>query len=229
MHHGRGGAARPARELDRLLGDSRVDGIGSTPGADQRWTDILAERLVGHDGTTRYVISQGIGGNRLLNDGIGTSALARLDRGILATPGLEHVVVAVGNDLVFSFAPDTEETAGFLAMFGGEPVTVDDTVTAHLQVTARGRIHGTKVYAATIAPCGGSEMYTPEGDKAREQVNAWIRTSGVFDGVLDFDAVWRNPANSSRICGDLHMGDHLPGNDAGYDALARSIGLSLFD
>ncbi|MFE9686910.1 SGNH/GDSL hydrolase family protein [Streptomyces sp. NPDC006285] len=219
---------RPANAI-AVLGDSRVDGIGSTPGADRRWTDVLAERLVGRDTTTRHVISQGIGGNRLLNDGIGASALARFDRDILATPGLGHVVIAVGNDLVFSFAPDTEETAGFLAMFGGEPVTVDDVIAAHIQVAARARVRGVKVHAATIAPYGGSEMYTAEGDKAREQLNAWIRTSGVFDGVLDFDAVWRDPADSSRIRGDLHMGDHLHGNDAGYDALARSIDLSLFD
>ncbi|KAA0921347.1 SGNH/GDSL hydrolase family protein [Streptomyces apricus] len=212
-----------------VLGDSRVDGIGSTPGADRRWTDVLAERLVGRDGTTRYVTSQGIGGNRLLNDGIGASALARFDRDILATPGLGHVVIAVGNDLVFSFAPDTEETAGFLAMFGGEPATVEDVITAHLQLAARGRMRGVKVHAATVAPYGGSEMYTAEGDKAREQLNAWIRTSEVFDGVLDFDAVWRDPADPSRIRDDLHIGDYLHGNDAGYDALARSIDLSLFD
>ncbi|MGI5438121.1 SGNH/GDSL hydrolase family protein [Streptomyces shenzhenensis] len=219
---------RPANVI-AVLGDSRVDGIGSTPGTDRRWTDVLAERLAGRDGTTRYVISQGIGGNRLLNNGIGTSALARFDRDVLATPGLGHVVIAVGNDLVFSFAPDTEETAGFLAMFGGEPVTVEDIIAAHLQVAARARVCGVKVHAATIAPYGGSEMYTAEGDKAREQINAWIRTSGVFDGVLDFDAVWRDPADPSRIRGDLHMGDDLHGNDAGYDALARSIDLSLFD
>ncbi|GCD44211.1 GDSL-type esterase/lipase family protein [Streptomyces paromomycinus] len=219
---------RPANTI-AVLGDSRVDGIGSTPGADRRWTDVLAERLIGRDATTRYVVSQGIGGNRLLNDGIGTSALARFDRDILATPGLEHVVIAVGNDLVFSFAPDTEESAGFLAMFGGEPVTVEDVIAAHQQAAARARAHGAKVHAATIAPYGGSDMYTADGDKAREQVNEWIRFSGVFDGVLDFDAVWRDPADPSRIRDDLHMGDHLHGNDAGYEALARSIDLSLFD
>ncbi|MFI6080007.1 hypothetical protein ACIBBB_03250 [Streptomyces sp. NPDC051217] len=72
-------------------------------------------------------------------------------------------------------------------------------------------------------------MYTPEGDKAREQVNSWIRASGVFDGVLDFDAVWRDPADPTSIRGDLHTGDYLHGNDAGYEALAKSIDLSLFD
>ncbi|MEV0616299.1 SGNH/GDSL hydrolase family protein [Nonomuraea sp. NPDC050404] len=217
----------PAKAI-AVIGDSRVDGIGSTPGADRRWTDLLAERLAARNGRTRCVINQGIGGNRLLTDGVGTAALARFDRDVLATPGLGHVIIAVGNDLVFSYAPRTAETAGFLAMFPGEPVGVDDVIAAHLQLAARARAHGAKAYAATIAPYGGSEMYTPEGDKAREQVNAWIRTSDAFDGVLDFDAVWRDPADPSRIRPDLHMGDNLHGNDSGYAALAESIDLSLF-
>jgi lysophospholipase L1-like esterase len=212
-----------------VIGDSRVDGIGSTPGTDRRWTDLLAQRLSTRGGQTLCVLNQGIGGNRMLYDGIGTAALARFDRDVLATPGLGHVVIAVGNDLVFSFAPRTEETAGLLDMFPGTPVGVDDIIAAHLQLAARARAHGAKAYAATIAPYGGSDMYTPEGDKAREQVNSWIRTSGAFDGVLDFDAVWRDPADPSRIRGDLHMGDNLHGNDAGYAALAESIDLSLFD
>ncbi|MEV5658082.1 SGNH/GDSL hydrolase family protein [Streptomyces sp. NPDC052291] len=211
-----------------VLGDSRVDGIGSTPGADRRWTDLLAERLHADGSPTRCVVSQGIGGNRLLNHGVGTAALARFDRDILATPGLGHVVIAVGNDLVFSYAPRTEENAAFLAMFPGEPVGVDDVIAAHLQAAARTRAHGAKLYAATIAPYGGSEMYSREGDKAREQINTWIRTSGAFDAVLDFDAAWRDPADPSRIRDDLHMGDHLHGSDAGYAALAESIDLALF-
>lgn len=175
------------------------------------------------------MVSQGINGNRLLDDGIGTSALARFDRDVLATQGLGHVVIAVGNDLVFSFAPDTEENAALLALFGGGPVTVEDVVAAHLQAAARARAHGAKAYAATIAPYGGSEMYTAQGDRARARVNTWMRSSGAFDGVLDFDAVWRDPADPSRIREDLHMGDHLHGNDAGYEALAHSIDLALFD
>ncbi|GAA3177432.1 MULTISPECIES: GDSL-type esterase/lipase family protein [Streptomyces] len=129
----------------------------------------------------------------------------------------------------FSFAPRNEETAAFLAMFPGEPVNVDDIIAAHLQAAARACAHGAKVYAATVAPYGGSDMYTHQGDKAREQINDWIRTSGAFDAVLDFDAVWRDPADPRRIHDDLHMGDRLHGNDTGYAALAESIDLSLFD
>ncbi|MFJ5725226.1 SGNH/GDSL hydrolase family protein [Streptomyces sp. NPDC093149] len=212
-----------------MIGDSRVDGMGTTPGTDRRWTDGLAERLAARGGQALCVVSQGINGNRMLTDGIGAAALARFDRDILATPGLGHVVIAVGNDLIFSFAPRTEETAGFLSMFPGSPVGVDDIIAAHLQLAARARAHGVKVYAATIAPYGSSEMYSAEGDKAREQVNSWIRTSDTFDGVLDFDAVWRDPVDPSRIRSDLHTGDNLHGSDAGYAALAESIDLSLFD
>jgi lysophospholipase L1-like esterase len=212
-----------------VLGDSRADGIGSTPGADRRWTDVLAERLAERGGRTRCVVNQGIGGNRMLADGFGAAALARFDRDVLATPGLGHVVITVGNDIVISYAPRDEETAGFLEMFPGEPATADDIIAAHLQLAARAHANGVKAYAATIAPYGRSEMYSPQGDRARERVNAWIRTSGAFDGVLDFDAVWRDPADPARIRDDLHAGDHLHGNDAGYKALADAIDLSLFD
>lgn len=212
-----------------VIGDSRVDGIGSTPGADRRWTDGLAERLAERGGRTLCVVNQGIGGNRMLADGLGPAALARFDRDVLATPGLGHAVIAVGNDLVFSYAPRNEETAGFLEMFPGEPVTADDVIAAHLQLAARARAQGVKAHAATIAPYGGSQLFTPEGDAAREDVNAWIRASGAFDGVLDFDAAWRDPADPARIRDDLQAGDHIHGNDAGYTVLGDSIDLSLFD
>lgn len=212
-----------------VIGDSRVDGIGSTPGTDGRWTDVLAERLSEYGGTTRCVVNQGIGGNCLLADGFGTAALARFDRDVLATPGLSHVVIAVGNDLVFSYAPRDGEGAEMLEMFPCRTVTPDDVIAAHCQLVARSRAHGVKISAATIAPYGGSEMYSSEGNNARETINDWIRTSDAFDSVLDFDAVWRDPADLTRIRDDLHMGDHLHGNDAGYRALGESIDLDLFD
>jgi lysophospholipase L1-like esterase len=212
-----------------VIGDSRVDGIGSTPGADRRWTDVLAERLAERGGRTLCVVNQGIGGNRMLADGLGPAALTRFDRDVLATPGLGHVVIAVGNDIVITYAPRGEETAGFLEMFPGAPVTAADVIAAHLQLAARARAHGVKVYAATIAPYGRSEMYSPQGDRAREQVNSWIRTSGAFDGVLDFDAVWRDPSAPNAIRDTFQAGDHLHGNDTGYKALADSVDLTLFD
>jgi lysophospholipase L1-like esterase len=205
------------------LGDSRVDGAGSTAGAARSWPDRLAERGL-------HVSNQGISGNRMLNDGLGPSGLARFDRDVLATPGLGHVVVSIGsNDLAISFAPRGDgPLADFLAMFPGGPVTVNDVIAGHRQMIARAHEHGVKVYGATMAPYEGDDIFSEEGDAARQEVNDWIRTSGAFDAVLDFDAVWRDPARPSRIRDELHAGDHLHGNDAGYQALADSIDLSLF-
>ena len=213
-----------------VIGDSRVDGIGSTPGTDRRWTDVLAERLAERGGRTRAVINQGIGGNRLLHDEIGQSALARFDRDVLATPGLEYAIISGGgNDLMMSFAARDDDSAGFLDHFPGGTVTADDVIAAHRQLADRAHAHGVRVIAATIAPWGGADLFSDEGDRHRELVNAWIRTTGDLDGVIDFDAAWRDPARPNCLRDDLHAGDYLHGNDAGYRALADSIDLSLFD
>ncbi|GAA0408811.1 hypothetical protein Acor_75150 [Acrocarpospora corrugata] len=182
-------------------------------------------------GRGRRLRLQGISGNRLLNDGIGVAALARFDRDVLATPGLGYVVLSVGaNDIGISFAPrdDDGPLAEFLKMFPGAPVTTDDVIAGYRQLIARAHERGVRVYATTIAPYEGTEIYTPEGESARQVVNEWIRTGGAFDAVQDFDAVWRDPAHPSRIREDFHAGDHLHGSDAGYRALADSVDLSLF-
>ncbi|MFD1364086.1 SGNH/GDSL hydrolase family protein [Actinoplanes sichuanensis] len=203
-----------------VLGDSRVDGVGSTAGGG--WPERLAERGV-------YVCGQGISGNRLLNDGLGPSGLARFDRDVLATPGLSHVVVSIGlNDIAVSFAPRVGPLADFLTMFPGEPVTAQDVIAGFRQLIDRGHDRGVRVYATTMAPYGGNDIFSPEGEAVRRTVNDWIRTSDAFDAVLDFDAVWRDPTRLDRIRGDLHEGDHLHGNDAGYQALADSIDPSIF-
>ncbi|MCX4451116.1 SGNH/GDSL hydrolase family protein [Streptomyces sp. NBC_01789] len=212
-----------------VLGDSRADGIGSTPGTDRRWTDLLAGRLHARGGRTRCVINQGIGGNRLLSDGVGTAALARFDRDVLATPGLGHVVVAVGNDLVFSFAPCTGETAGFLAMFPG-------------RARGRGRHHRRPPPSGGTGPRPRSEGprrdHRPlrrlrdvlarrrQGARAGQRVDPHERR---LRRGARLRAVWRDPADPTRIRAGLHMGDHLHGNDAGYAALAESVDPSLFD
>jgi lysophospholipase L1-like esterase len=213
-----------------VVGDSRTDGAGSTPDTHHSWPELLAERLAERGGTACYVSNQGISGNRLLNDGIGPAAMARFDRDVLATPGLGHVVLSLGgNDIGISFAPrDDASLAGFLAAFPGAPVSADDVIAGFRQLATRARERGVRVHATTIAPFEGAEIYTPEAETARQAVNAWIRTCGVFDAVLDFDAVWRDPARPSRIREDFDAGDHLHGNDAGYQALADSADLSLF-
>ncbi|MFB9689393.1 SGNH/GDSL hydrolase family protein [Amycolatopsis plumensis] len=208
-----------------VVGDSRTDGAGSTPDTHHSWPELLAARGAG------FVVNQGISGNRMLNDGVGTSVLARFDRDVLATPGLGWVVVSVGgNDIAISCAPrDDGPLADFLKMFPGAPVTTDDVIAGYRQLVARARERGVRVCATTIAPFEGSEAYTPEAELARQVVNEWIRTAGAFDAVLDFDAVWRDPRHPSRIRAEFHSGDHLHGSDAGYRALADSVDLSLFD
>ncbi|MEV1321230.1 SGNH/GDSL hydrolase family protein [Micromonospora arborensis] len=207
-----------------VLGDSIADGFGSTPEANRTWPELLAERDF-------YVCNQGISGNRMLNDGLGTSGLARFDRDVLATPGLGYVIISLGrNDISISTAPrDDPALAGFLAMFPGEPVTSDDIIAGYRQLIARAHDRNIKIYATTVTPDEGSETYTAQSESARQAVNGWIRASGAFDGVLDFDAAWRDPSHPSRIRDDLHAGDHLHGNDAGYQALADSIDPSLFN
>ncbi|MFG1872506.1 SGNH/GDSL hydrolase family protein [Micromonospora arborensis] len=207
-----------------VLGDSIADGFGSTPDANRTWPELLAERGF-------YVCNQGISGNRMLNDGLGTAGLARFDRDVLATPGLGYVIVSLGrNDISISTVPrDDAALAGFLAMFPGDPVTSDDIIAGYRQLIARAYDRNIKIYATTVTPDEGSETYTAQGESARQAVNSWIRTSGAFDGVLDFDAAWRDPSHPSRIRDDLHAGDHLHGNDAGYQVLADSIDPSLFN
>jgi len=209
------------------LGDSLTDGFGSTTGTDAGWPSLLAERLVADGGTVSHVVNQGISGNRLLNDGIGAAAVARFDRDVLDTPGLGYVVVFAGiNDLAISFAPPGQDE--FLATFPGAPVTADDVIAGYRTLIGRAHERGVKIYAATLTPFEGMDLFTAAGDTAREAVNTWIRTGGAFDGVLDFDAVWRDPAHLSRIREDFHMGDYGHGNDDGYRALADSIDLGLF-
>ncbi|WP_182881014.1 SGNH/GDSL hydrolase family protein [Microbispora sp. H10949] len=214
-----------------VVGDSRTDGAGSTPDTNHSWPELLAVRLIEGGVAAGYVSNQGISGNRMLNDGIGAAALARFDRDALTTPGLGYVVLSVGaNDIAISFAPrDDGPLAGFLKMFPGAPVTTDDVIAGYRRLVARARERGVRVYATTIAPYEGAEVFTPEGESARRTVNDWIRTGGAFDAVLDFDAVWRDPDHPGRIRADFHCGDHVHGSDAGYQALADSVDLSLFD
>ncbi|MFF4418317.1 SGNH/GDSL hydrolase family protein [Streptosporangium sp. NPDC001559] len=217
----------PARTIV-TVGDSRTDGAGSTPDTNHSWPELLAERLA-ERGVAGYVSNQGISGNRLLNNGIGTAALARFDRDVLATPGLGYVVLFWGGDLAISFAPrDDGSLTDFLKMFPGAPVTADDVIAGYRQLVARARDRGVRVYATTTPPYEGSEIHTAEGERARQTVNEWIRTGGAFNAVLDFDAVWRDPDRPGRIREDFHCGDHLHGSDAGYRALADSVDLSLF-
>jgi|SRR5579875_1679438 len=213
------------------LGDSITDGVGSTVNADRRWPDLLADRLIRRGGRIAWgVVNEGISGNRVLNDGAGQSALARLDRDVLSVPGAAYVIVFEGvNDLGIGYGhPSGPLAARFKALAAGGRVTAEQMIGGYRQIIARAHEKGLKVLGATIAPYEGAAYYSEEGEAVRERINQWIRTSGAFDGVLDFDAALRDPADPKRIAAPLQAGDHLHGSDAGYEAVARSIDLALF-
>ena len=220
----------PRAQAVVVLGDSISDGIGSTAGANKRWPDLLAERLsTSNRGKGRWgIVNEGISGNRVLSDGAGDSALARFDRDVLAVPGATHVVVFEGvNDLGLGYGKLEGPIAALMPPPAMKP-TRDALVAGYRQLIARAHAHGLKIYGATIAPYGGAAYYTEDGEVVRQAINQWIRDSREFDGVLDFDAVLRDPAKPSQIKEGLHAGDHLHGSDAGYRLVADSIDLGLF-
>jgi lysophospholipase L1-like esterase len=210
--------AKPAAAV-AILGDSITDGRGSTTNGNDRWPDILSRRLRANAATTDVaVLNHGVGGGRVLRDGLGVSALRRFDRDIIAQPGVKWLIILEGvNDLGTS-SPET--VAG----------TAQDLIAAYDQMITRAHDHGIKVYGATIMPFGGFKNYdTPEREAARQAVNTWIRSSGRFDGVIDFDAVARDPANPARLSAATDGGDHLHLSAAGYEIIANSIDLALFE
>lgn len=218
-------AAPPAAAIV-AFGDSITDGLGSTADRNRRWPDVLAERLAARGGGAWGVVNEGISGNRLLHDGAGDSALKRFDRDVLGAAGARYLVVFEGvNDLGLASLPPE-----MAARFGmtGDPVTADQLIGADKQIIARAHARGLKVYGATIAPYKGAGYWSPAGEAMRAAVNAWIRTGGAFDGVIDFDAVLRDPADPEQMRADYNAGDHLHGSDAGYKAMADSIDLGLF-
>ncbi len=213
-----------------VLGDSISDGVGSTPGTNHRWPDLLAERLVGHQPSAAWgIVNMGISGNRILNDGAGSSALTRFDRDVLAVSGLRYLIIFEGvNDLGVAYGHPTGPFAFVKTLPSNPSPTAEAMIAGYRQLIERAHAHGVQVFGATIAPYSGAFYYSEEGDAVRRAINRWIRTGGAFDAVLDFDAVLRDPAQPSQIAPALHAGDHLHGSDAGYAALAASIDLGLF-
>jgi lysophospholipase L1-like esterase len=213
-----------------VLGDSISDGVGSSPNANHRWPDLLAGRLNARDKGKWGVVNEGISGNRLNADGAGQSALVRFDRDVLSVPGARYLIVFEGvNDLGIGHAkPPPGQNGGFFAALPKAPAGADDLIAAYRQIIARAHARGLKVIGATITPYGGAVYWSEDGEADRQKINQWIRTSGAFDGVLDFDAAWRDPAQPTQIKAGYHAGDHLHGSDAGYRVLADSIDLKLF-
>ena len=225
--------AQPSQRLVVVFGDSVVDGDGSTVDADHNWPSDLIRRLgKTSEGSKLAVDNEGLVGNRLLNDGFfvsfGASALARFDRDALALPGVTHIVLLEGlNDIAFPGA----KMAGRYLADPADARTADDVIDAYRQLISRAHAHGVKLIGATITPFEGAKIpgyYSESKDAVRQTVNKWIRTSGAFDGVIDFDAVVRDPDHPSRLLPRFTSKDHLHPNDAGYQAMADAIDLALF-
>jgi lysophospholipase L1-like esterase len=202
------------------FGDSITDGARSVPDTNHRWPDYLAARLHADKHTANLsVLNEGFGGNRILYDGSGASAMARFDRDVLAQPGVKYLVILEGiNDIGQMSRPGTPE----------HELTAEDLIFGFVQMVIRAHQHGIKVYGATLTPNEGVPSATPQGEKVREAYNNWIRTAGVVDGVLDFDKAVQNPASPKQLLQNNDSGDHLHPNDNGYKAMADSIDLKMF-
>ena len=201
------------------FGDSITDGTQSTVNTNHRWPDRLAERLAASGDDDTGVVNEGISGNRILHDNAGPNALSRFDRDVSATPGVRFMTVLLGiNDIGFG---------GFIPT---EAVTADDIIGGYRQLIARAHSRSIRIYGATLTPFDnvGSPYFSPAHEVQRQAVNAWIRTSGEFDAVIDFDKVVRDPNNPSKLLPAFDSGDHLHPSDAGYRAMADSINLKLF-
>ena len=212
--------AQPARVIV-AFGDSITDGYRSTQGKDARWPDRLAERLAArYPGRPIGVVNAGIGGNRVLSDGVvppmGQSALTRFDRDVLAVPGVTDVIVLEGvNDLG-------------MAGRGGSAPTAEAMILGYRQLIERAHARGLRIIGVTILPYEGAGYFAPAGEAVRQALNAWIRKPGNFDAVIDLDAVIRDPAKPTKMRADWQSGDWLHPNDAGYRAMGEAVDLGLF-
>jgi lysophospholipase L1-like esterase len=196
------------------LGDSITDTANTTGNANRRWPDDLSRRLNALPGATVSVVNAGLGGNRLLapRDGqpyYGVAALARLDRDVFAQTGVRAVILLEGvNDI-------------------GYGATADEIISAEQQIASQAHARGLRIYGATITPFGGSFLFSATSEKTRTEVNTWIKTSHTFDGVIDFAAAAANPSDPTALAPAYDSGDHLHPNDAGCQAMADAINLSM--
>jgi lysophospholipase L1-like esterase len=193
------------------LGDSITSGVGSTTNANHRWPDYLADRLRVLPPAWRLgVTDEGISANRVLKDGVGRSARTRLVSDVLTKPGVRTVILLEGvNDI------------------GAGGATAAQLTAAYRDMVAAAHAAGRCLIGGTLTPFGGSVYQSTANEAVRQEVNAFIRTSGVFDGGVDFDRATRDPADPTRLLSAYDSGDHLHLSDAGYRAMADTIGLAL--
>jgi len=207
------------------LGDSITDGHGAITNGNDRWTDVLAQRLQASPNTRNIGVSnQGIGGNHLLTDGLGPNALARFDRDVLAPAGVRWMILFEGVNDLGGPARGGEVTPSEHAAL------VRRILSAYQQIILRAHAHGLRVFGATITPYAGADYYHPGplNEVDRQAVNTWIRAAGHFDAVVDFDNVMRDPQHPDRLLPAFDCGDHLHPSPAGYRAMGEAVQLSLF-
>ena len=224
--------ASPQAAATVAFGDSITDGVGAKQGEYSDWPDDLANRLASGQGAGRLaVLNEGIGGNRILHDGAGVSALARFDRDVLAQPGVVNVIILEGiNDIGWPHMkarPSPNGTTPSQGPFADDRVTAQDLIAGLKQIIERAHEHGIRVFGATLTPFEGADYYSADGEVERQAVNQWIRTSGSFDAVFDFDAAVRDPNHPARFREDYQSGDHLHPSAAGYRAMAAAVDLSV--
>jgi lysophospholipase L1-like esterase len=202
------------------LGDSITDGAASKTDMNGRWPDVLARHLQSNKAlATMGVLNAAINGNRILHDGDGQSALGRLDRDVLTQAGVKYLIVLEGiNDIghIVSASPsDPAETAQSL-------------IYALDQIVIRAHTQGIKVIGATMTPFENCKYASPDGEKMRQAINDWIRTTKDLDGVADFDKIIRDPTHPTRFLPAYDSGDHLHPNSDGLKAMGDGVDLSLF-
>lgn len=214
--------AAPGAHAVVAIGDSITDGYGVAPDTNLRWTDSLAARLRQAGMTGVGVVNAGIGGGRLLRDGLGPNLAARFERDVLERPGVRHAIVLIGVNDFGNLHRNTDDSPAARAQL------LLEMKEALRQSVARAHARGVCVIGATITPYAGSEYYHPKApnEQDRQAYNDWIRRSGVFDGVIDFDAALRDPARPDHLL-KAYDNDGLHPNMAGYKAMAEAVPLEL--
>lgn len=219
--------AKPDSKAIVFFGDSITDGNCSTPDSNNRWPDHIAARLQAEGHGDVAVVNEAYSGNRVLSNGMGTNALSRFDMSVLSHPRVSTVVMMMGiNDIGWP---------GKDAITPADPEpTAEDVIAGYKQIIDRAHAHGIRFVGVTLTPfvdtfkgLPTSGYYTPEKEKIRQEVNAWIRTNKLADGLIDFDKVLEDPSKPNNINPAYDCGDHLHPNDAGYQAMAKAVDLGV--